>query len=126
MRPPAKGLPFSRRVRFAWAGVRDAWRLEASFRSQCLAALAALVALAVLRPGWLWSAIVVVMIALVLAAELINTALEAALDGLHPEHARFVQVAKDCAAAAVLVLSGASVLVFACMLADLLGRWSAR
>jgi len=121
MRPPAKGLPFSRRVGFAWAGVRDAWRLEASFRSQCLAALAALVALAVLRPGWLWSAIVVVMIALVLAAELINTALEAALDGLHPEHARFVQVAKDCAAAAVLVLSGASVVVFACMLADLYG-----
>ncbi|HNV91486.1 MAG TPA: diacylglycerol kinase [Thauera aminoaromatica] len=121
MRPPAKGLPFSRRVRFAWAGVRDAWRLEASFRSQCLAALAALVALAVLRPGWLWSAIVVVMIALVLAAELINTALEAALDGLHPEHARFVQVAKDCAAAAVLVLSGASVVAFACMLADLYG-----
>ena len=61
------------------------------------------------------------MIALVLAAELINTALEAALDGLHPEHARFVQVAKDCAAAAVLVLSGASVVVFACMLADLYG-----
>ena len=121
MRPPAKGLPFSRRVRFAWAGVRDAWRLEASFRSQCLAALGALAALAVLRPGWLWSAIVVAMVALVLAAELINTALEAALDGLHPEQAGFVRIAKDCAAAAVLVLSAASVLVFVCMLADLVG-----
>jgi len=121
MSAPEKGLPFYRRVRFAWAGVRDAWRLEASFRSQCLAALGALLALAVLRPGWLWSAIVVAMVALVLAAELINTALEAALDGLHPEQAGFVRIAKDCAAAAVLVLSGASVVVFACMLADLFG-----
>ena len=121
MSAPEKGLPFYRRVRFAWAGVRDAWRLEASFRSQCLAALGALLALALLRPGWLWSAIVVAMVALVLAAELINTALEAALDGLHPEQAGFVRIAKDCAAAAVLVLSAASVLVFVCMLADLVG-----
>jgi diacylglycerol kinase (ATP) len=46
--------------------------------------------------------------------------LEHALDGLHPQQAPFVRIAKDCAAAAVLVLSAASVVVFALMLWALL------
>jgi hypothetical protein len=59
------------------------------------------------------------MIALVLAAELANTALEHLLDGLHPEQAEFVRIAKDCSAAAVLVFSTTSVAVFALMLLTL-------
>ena len=61
------------------------------------------------------------MVALVLAAELFNTALEHLVDGLHPEEAGFVRVAKDCAAAAVLVLSVAAVVVFLMMLWAVLG-----
>jgi diacylglycerol kinase (ATP) len=59
------------------------------------------------------------MVTLVLAAELFNTALEHALDGLHPQQAEFVRLAKDCAAAAVLVLSLGAVVVFGLMLFDL-------
>ncbi len=61
------------------------------------------------------------MICMVLAAELFNTALEHALDGLHPEQAPFVRVAKDCAAGAVLVLSACAALVFVLMLAEVWG-----
>jgi undecaprenol kinase len=74
-----------------------------------------------LRPAAVWWALVALCAALVLAAELINTALERVLDGLHPERAEFVREAKDCAAGAVLVISLGSVLVFASMLFASLG-----
>ena len=49
---------------------------------------------------------------MVLAAELFNSALEAALDRLHPERHPAIKVAKDCAAAAVLLLSLTALGVF--------------
>lgn len=113
-----KGHSLHRRVRYAWQGWLAAARHEASFRMQLLGALFAIVALLVIRPSPVWVALIVVMIALVLAAELFNTALESALDGLHPESAEFVRLAKDCAAGAVLVLSCGAVLVFVLMLVD--------
>lgn len=68
-------------------------------------AIAALLGLAVVRPALLWWALVGAMVALVLAAELFNTALEHLVDHLHPEPHPRIKVVKDCAAAAVLVLS---------------------
>jgi diacylglycerol kinase (ATP) len=109
-------------VGFAFRGFADAWRAELTFRIQVLAGAAAAAVTAALQPGALWAALVAVMIGLVLAAELLNTALEHALDGLHPQRAEFVRVAKDCAAAAVLVLSTAAAVVFGLMLADLASR----
>ena len=112
-----KGQPFSYRLRVAVSGLREAFATERSFRTQLVAAGLAGTALAWLQPPLVWVALVVVMIGLVLAAELINTALEHLLDGLHPGQAEFARIAKDCAAAAVLVLSFAAVAVFALMLA---------
>jgi diacylglycerol kinase (ATP) len=60
------------------------------------------------------------VIGLVLVTELINTALEAALDGLHPEQAHFVKLAKDCAAGAALVASMTAVVVAMALFAELL------
>ena len=53
------------------------------------------------------------MIGAVLAAETFNTALEHALDRLHPEQDPAIGLAKDCAAGAVLVLSLVSLCVLA-------------
>lgn len=117
-----KGQAFIDRFRVALSGIRAAFASERSFRTQLLGAAVALAALAWLRPPLVWIALVVVMIALVLAAELINTALEHLLDGLHPGEAEFARVAKDCAAAAVLVLSFAAVAVFVLMLAAVMTR----
>ncbi len=113
-----KGQRFSRRCRFALNGLGHAFVHETSFRTHCLAALGASGVTAWLRPGWLWAALIAVAIALVLALELVNTALEHALDGLHPEQAEFVGIAKDCAAGAVLVASVLSVLLFGFMVFD--------
>jgi len=117
-----KGLGPGPRLGFAVRGLGDAWRAELTFRIQVAAAVAAAVVTAALRPGPVWVALVAVTIGAVLAAELINTALEHALDALHPERSPFVRIAKDCAAAAVLVLSAVSLVVFVAMLADVLGR----
>lgn len=116
-----KGQGLWRRSNFALQGIRRAFSLERSFRTQSLAALFAGLACLILRPGWLWSGLIAVAIGLVLALELVNTALEHALDGLNPEYAEFIAVAKDCAAGAVLVSSILSLVLFAFMLADRLG-----
>ncbi len=111
-----KGRELGHRLRFALAGLREAFAGERSFRVHLLAAACAFGALLWLRPPLLWAALIVTMIGMVLAAELVNTALEHTLDGLHAGEAEFVRIAKDCAAAAVLVLSATAAIVFALML----------
>lgn len=113
-----KGRSFFCRLGFAWEGLLAAFRQEASFRFQCVAAAGTIAFTVWLEPPVFWLALILVMTALVLAAELFNTALEHLLDGLHPAQAEFVRIAKDCSAAAVLVLSLASLVVFALMLWD--------
>ena len=108
---------------FALAGWRFAFQNEASFRAETFAAIGAITVTVWLHPPAIWSALVMIMVTLVLAAELFNTALENLLDGLHPEQAKFVLVAKDCSAAAVLLLSMASVVVFALMLLEITGYY---
>ena len=111
-----KGKCFFFRLRYSFNGIVFTIGHESSFRTQLLAAFFALGSLLILRPPLVWAALVVVMVVLVLAAELINTAIELVLDGLHPELADFVRLAKDCSAAAVLILSLASVVVYVLML----------
>ena len=115
-----KGRGFGYRLHFAAAGLREAFTGERSFRVQVVAAAFALGVLLWLRPPLVWAALIVVMIGLVLAAELVNTALEHTLDGLHAGQAEFVRIAKDCAAAAVLVLSATAVIVFVLMIVALI------
>lgn len=113
-----KNQCFHRRLGFAIHGIVAAWRNEASFRFQCMAALGVLAVLAWRRPALMWWAFLLIMCAMVLAAELFNSALEAALDHLHPERHDAIRVAKDCAAGAVLLLSLTAAGVFAAFLVD--------
>jgi undecaprenol kinase len=113
-----KNLPFHHRLRFALAGIASAFKTEASFRFQSLAALGALGTLAVLRAPPFWWATFILLIASILSAELFNTALESVVDKLHPEMDPAIRIAKDCAAAAVLVLSLAALVIFAAFLIE--------
>ena len=84
-------------------GISHALRSEHSLQFQAGAFVAVLVALCVLRPRPVWWALALVSSALVVAAELLNTALEELADHLSPaEHPR-IGLVKDCAAGAVLV-----------------------
>lgn len=110
-----------RRLSFAWSGVRVAFALERSLRTQLACGLAMLLVLVALRPPIIWWALCTLSSALVLALELVNTALEQALDHLHPELHVSVRVAKDCAAAAVLCASAAAAIIGALTVAVALG-----
>lgn len=98
-----KNRPFRHRLRFAFAGIYAAWLGESSFRVQTFFAVVVVAALAWLRPAPLWWAIILTVTGLVLAAELLNTALERIVDHLHPEQHPMMKTAKDCAAGAVLL-----------------------
>lgn len=100
-----KGHRFADRLGFAWAGLRTAWRMEKSLRTHALATVGVVVALVLTRAPALWWAVMAVTIALVVAAELLNTAIEALADHLHPQWHEAIKRTKDVAAAAVLVTS---------------------
>ena len=117
-----KNGPFHRRLGFALAGLREVWRREKSFRTQVLAGVAAVVAVALLRPGLVWAGLVAICIVLVLALELVNSAIEYMIDHIHPNVAPEIRRAKDVAAAAVLVASVGASIIGLLMVIDWLTR----
>lgn len=88
---------------FAIAGLLHGLRTERSVRFEVAVFVLVGVALAALRPAPIWWAVAALASAGVLAAELLNTAIEALSDHLSPEFHPRIKIVKDCAAAAVLV-----------------------
>jgi len=121
-----KNQPFHQRLSYSIQGIQTAWKLEASFRFQFLMALGVVALLIAFRPAAIWWALLLMNCGLVLAAELINTALEHALDHLHPEIHPAIKVSKDCAAGAVLIFSLSAVGTFLAFLWSVFVRISGR
>jgi undecaprenol kinase len=117
-----KNQNLMRRFGFAWAGLRHAVRTERSLRLEIVLFVLVVTALAVLRPGALWWAAVMLASAGVLAAELLNTAIERLADHLSPELHPQIRAVKDCAAAAVLIAVVGALAVAAALAAHLLRR----
>ncbi len=113
-----KNRPFPHRLGFAMDGIRAAWKSEASFRSHTFFVIVLIAILAWLRPRPVWWALLLIVTGLVLAAELINTALERIIDHLHPEQHPMMKVAKDSAAGAVLVSALTAIGVFVAFLVE--------
>ncbi len=111
-----KNSPLHRRFGYAWAGIRAAWVNEHSLRTHTAVAAVVLLVMVWLRPGLIWWALVGGMITLILAMELLNTAIEQLADHLHPDEHPRIKLVKDCAAAAVLLLSLGAVWVGVLML----------
>ena len=91
-------------------------------RFQAVVYVLVLAALAVLRPGPIWWAAVALASAGVLAAELLNTAIEALADHVSPERHPQIKVVKDCAAAAVFISVIGALAVAAALAVHLLRR----
>ncbi len=100
------------RLRFAINGILAAFKSEASLRFQVLTSAGLMFFCILFRPSAIWCAIFAAMATLVISLELVNSAFEAVLDELHPEHNKAIGFAKDCLAGSVLVASASSVLVF--------------
>jgi diacylglycerol kinase len=115
-----KNGAFRTRLGHAWAGIRLVWRREKTFRTHCLCAAAALMLAAALRASPVWWALIILCIALVVALEAVNSALEYLIDRLHPDLHDEIKCAKDAAVGAVLLASFGSAMIGALMLLD---RW---
>jgi len=117
-----KNKSFATRLKFALAGLGHAIGAERSVRTHLMFLAAVLAALAYLRPAPVWWALVLLISSAVIAAELFNTAIERLADQLQPGPDPQIRIVKDCAAAAVLVLSAGALCVAAALALSL---WTA-
>jgi diacylglycerol kinase (ATP) len=126
-RPKLEGLPrhtsersWWRSFVYAWAGIAYAWRTQRNFRVEVVIGALA-ITLGILLGVNLAS--ILVMTALVLTLEMVNTALEALVDLSSPTYHPLAKIAKDVAAGAVLMASCISVLVGIAVLLEPLLRF---
>jgi diacylglycerol kinase (ATP) len=101
---PGQNTGITRVVRaagYSWKGIRDAWRHESAFRQECALVLVLLPCAIALAESWLQLAVLIIVLALVLMAEITNSAVEAVVDRIGPEHHELSGRAKDMASAAV-------------------------
>ena len=87
----------------ALAGLRRAWQGEYAFRHEVLILGLMVILLALIRPGIIWSAGLLAAWLLVMALELLNSAIEEFFDLVSPEYNLHVKYGKDMAAAAILI-----------------------
>lgn len=112
MEPAAQESPFKgktglRRLLnatgYSLSGLRAAWRHEDAFRQEALLALV-MIPLALATPaGNLGKALMIFSVLLVLIVELLNSAVEAAVDRVSLERNPLAKRAKDIGSAAVMV-----------------------
>lgn len=102
----------------SWGGFRGAWREEAAFRQEVVAAI-------VLVPLGLWlgengveRVLLVGSVFLVLIVELLNSSIEATVDRIGVERHQLSGLAKDLGSAAVLLSLVLVVVVWALVLLD--------
>ena len=93
------------RLGFAFSGLMQCWREEASFRFQIFVVVLVIITLVVLRPPLIWIALIVLISSLVLSAELFNSAMERLADAFGSMATPQIKAAKDMAAGAVLLLA---------------------
>jgi diacylglycerol kinase len=91
-------------IRNALRGIRYAYRHELSFRMEVWAGLVFVVVGFLFWPLSAFEiSLMVLAYTLVLAFELVNTALERMFERLHPEHHELIGISKDLASSAVFV-----------------------
>ncbi len=118
--PPPKATELARIVsafRYSVDGLQATYQHEAAFRQEVIVA-------AVLIPLALWLSVsvssrllMIASVALVLIVELLNSAIEAAVDRISPEKHELARRAKDAGSAAVLVAIANAVVVWVLVLA---------
>ncbi|MFH1426842.1 MAG: diacylglycerol kinase family protein [Candidatus Kerfeldbacteria bacterium] len=96
---------------FAWRGVKYTFLNEQNFRLQLLAAIIVVICMAAFRIKQ-WEAVaLILMVAFVLTAEILNTVLERFVDILQPRLHVYSEIIKDMMAALVLLSSISALLI---------------
>lgn len=115
--------PLWRSFGHALSGVWHVLRTQRNARRQLVVAVAVVVVGVILRIDRRDWALLAVSIGAVLAAETINTILEAVVDLISPEYHESAKIAKDVAAGAVLILSLSAAVVGLLILGPPLWAW---
>ncbi|MGE0622211.1 MAG: diacylglycerol kinase [Pseudomonadales bacterium] len=84
-------------------GLQAAWRHESAFRQECVIALILLPVSFWIAKSWVEVAVLMGVCFLVLIVELLNSAIEAVVDRVGPEHHDLAGQAKDMGSAAVML-----------------------
>lgn len=96
---------------FAWQGVKYGFKTQRNLKIHSMAAICAILAALVLHLTPVETAIIFLCIFIVIALELVNTAIESVVDMASPEWSELAKRAKDCAAGAVFIAAIMSVVV---------------
>lgn len=102
----------------AFRGIVHSVLCERNFRVHIAAMFTVIYFASVYGIDWLRASVLALTIACVLAAELMNTAVEAIVDKISPEKCNLAKIAKDCSAAAVLIMAIAAVFVAVAVFSD--------
>ncbi len=102
-----KGIGFS----YAWKGIVQAAKHERNFRIHLAAAFAVVLAGFVFSLNTIEWAVILLAIGMVLAAELLNSAVEKLIDYLKPELHPLAGTIKDVAAGSVLITAITAALI---------------
>ena len=108
----SKHRPMLDRARDSLRGLGEGWRREKSVRTHVVLAVIGLTTLLLCRVEAAWSLAFAVLLAAGLAVELLNAALEAMADLLHPELHSEVGAAKDMSSAGAFVLNTVAAFTF--------------
>ena len=95
---------------YSWNGLKYAFKYEQSMFVHVLVTILVIVLAIILKLDFKEWLLCIVLIGLVIATELINTAIEAVVDLACPEVHPLAKTAKDTAAAAVLVFAMTSLI----------------
>jgi len=90
-------------TRYSMQGLRAAWINESAFRQECLLGLVLLPLAFWLAQNWVEATVLIAVCFLVLIIELLNSAIEAVVDRVGPEHHDLAGRAKDMGSAAVML-----------------------
>lgn len=96
-------IKFLKSFKYAGIGIMTCVRRERNFRVHISAALTVLIFSALYGVDKLSAAVLTLNVFFVLAAEAVNTSIEAAVDLISPKKSYLAKIAKDTAAAAVLL-----------------------
>lgn len=88
---------------YSFSGLRSAWRTEAAFRQEVILVAILLPLAFLLGNNGIERALLISVCLVVLVAELLNSAIEAVVDRIGPEHHPLAGAAKDLGSAAVFV-----------------------
>ena len=129
MKSDGKVLPFKRDLawqvaptllssfRYAWMGLSYAFQTQRNFRIHTILGTSAVILGVVLHLSTVELAVIGLTCGAVMAMELLNTAIESVVDlTVKQTYHDLAKIAKDCAAAAVLVAAIVAMLVAGCLL----------